>query len=700
MFDDQAGGVAGESRAHVDAALFEVESFTWSSLSRALSGDPATGSAPRDGGRPAASHDAEGPASPEEDASDDVQGVALPDRVPGPDLVALLEALDVDHLDDYDLVEVVAAWRRVGAWAAARAARAAAALAARESMNPPWPAAAGVVAEPDVAGDELALRLACSRTAARSLVRGGLAFEGALWPTGEALEAGRIDEGKADVLVRALADVPEELAWQVQGAVLPHADRRTRRQLAADVERALIAIDPETADARAQEAVAGRRVSRLQLRPDGMVALWAVLPAPAGLALHSRLEAVARRVRQAGDGRTVEQLRADILCAAVLNPIAPCPDHPAQAQAQPAARRSGRDAGPGPTATSGGHGSRRSADADRDPPMSAEGGGADATDDRAPLPNDLRPLLDWIAGTPLRTELRVTVPIDTLLTETQPPASAHAAAALPEAHPRTDQARAGTASPTETPDGLVALADGADRPVEVLRPPPDLVGYGAIAPVTARALARDGTWRRLVTDPLSGALLDVGRTRYRPPADLDEFIRLRDDACVRPGCSVPATSCDLDHTVPYGDPDAPGPHAPRSSAPGSPAPGSDAPESDAPGSDASGSDAAGSARAGSDAVPSAPGTTSHDNLAPLCRTDHRLKTHAGFRLTQVAPGVFEWLTPTGHRYAHSSRGPAEPVVPDGQPLDEASEDGQLPRPRPCGDEPPPSGRSPDTSPPF
>ncbi|TFH50888.1 HNH endonuclease, partial [Actinomyces viscosus] len=35
---------------------------------------------------------------------------------------------------------------------------------------------------------------------------------------------------------------------------------------------------------------------------------------------------------------------------------------------------------------------------------------------------------------------------------------------------------------------------------------------------TAWCLAAGGTWRRLVTDPLSGTVIDVGRSRYRPPA--------------------------------------------------------------------------------------------------------------------------------------------------------------------------------------
>jgi hypothetical protein len=57
-----------------------------------------------------------------------------------------------------------------------------------------------------------------------------------------------------------------------------------------------------------------------------------------------------------------------------------------------------------------------------------------------------------------------------------------------------------------------------------------LSGYGAITPDQARRIAADphSTWRRLLTDPASGRIVDYGRTRYRTPAELAEVIRLRD----------------------------------------------------------------------------------------------------------------------------------------------------------------------------
>src|SRR5690606_22211805 len=78
-----------------------------------------------------------------------------------------------------------------------------------------------------------------------------------------------------------------------------------------------------------------------------------------------------------------------------------------------------------------------------------------------------------------------------------------------------------------------------------------LVGHGPIDPELARSLARGGTWRRLVTDPQSGTVLDVGRTRYAPPADLAELVRFRDLECVRPGCSTSAWHSELDHVKPF-----------------------------------------------------------------------------------------------------------------------------------------------------
>ena len=116
----------------------------------------------------------------------------------------------------------------------------------------------------------------------------------------------------------------------------------------------------------------------------------------------------------------------------------------------------------------------------------------------------------------------------------------------------------------------------------------------AVPALTAWALAAGGTWRRLVTDPASGVVIDVGRTKYRPPAGLADLVRARDRACVFPTCQTPACRCDIDHLTAW----------------------------------------------------SQAGTTSLHNLVVLCEAHHRLKHTPGWALTRdQATGVLSWHTP-------------------------------------------------------
>jgi hypothetical protein len=81
--------------------------------------------------------------------------------------------------------------------------------------------------------------------------------------------------------------------------------------------------------------------------------------------------------------------------------------------------------------------------------------------------------------------------------------------------------------------------------------PAELDGHGPITAATVRdlAFAAGSTWRRLVTDPVSGYLLDYGRTTYRPPVALADHVRARDVTCRTPNCTRPASKCDLDHVI-------------------------------------------------------------------------------------------------------------------------------------------------------
>ena len=127
----------------------------------------------------------------------------------------------------------------------------------------------------------------------------------------------------------------------------------------------------------------------------------------------------------------------------------------------------------------------------------------------------------------------------------------------------------------------------------------------AVPALTAWALAAGGTWRRLVTDPASGVVIDAGRTRYRPPAGLADLVRARDRACVFPTCQTPACRCDIDHLTAW----------------------------------------------------SQGGTTSLDNLATLCEAHHRLKHTPGWALTRdQASGILSWHTPDKTVYQRHPNG--------------------------------------------
>ena len=139
--------------------------------------------------------------------------------------------------------------------------------------------------------------------------------------------------------------------------------------------------------------------------------------------------------------------------------------------------------------------------------------------------------------------------------------------------------------------------------------PGQLAGYGAIPASVARALASDGKWKRFITDPQTGALLDYGRETYQPPQALIDFLIARDRICRFPGCRRSAALSDLDHAQSWEE----------------------------------------------------GGTTSLDNLGALCRRHHQLKTHGGWSIESRADGSCTWTSPLGKIYQTPARSIAESV---------------------------------------
>ncbi|PRZ43759.1 HNH endonuclease [Antricoccus suffuscus] len=126
-------------------------------------------------------------------------------------------------------------------------------------------------------------------------------------------------------------------------------------------------------------------------------------------------------------------------------------------------------------------------------------------------------------------------------------------------------------------------------------------GLGPIDADLARYLAQDARWQRVITDPYTGAVLDVGTKTYRPPAQMRRRVIARDQTCRFPGCTRPAERCDVDHIDPH-RPDGTG------------------------------------------------GTTGDCNLIALCRRHHRLKHQTNWRVKLHDDASCEWTSPAGRRY--------------------------------------------------
>ena len=101
---------------------------------------------------------------------------------------------------------------------------------------------------------------------------------------------------------------------------------------------------------------------------------------------------------------------------------------------------------------------------------------------------------------------------------------------------------------------------------------------------------------------------------YEVPDRLREQTILVNQHCVFPHCTRPARSCDVDHVVAHHD----------------------------------------------------GGPTCTENLAPLCRRHHRLKTHTSWTYTILEPGSFLWSSPHGYSYLCDHTGTTD-LTPERHP---------------------------------
>ncbi|AEG45650.1 HNH endonuclease signature motif containing protein [Isoptericola variabilis] len=133
-----------------------------------------------------------------------------------------------------------------------------------------------------------------------------------------ALCRGEFSAAIATAMADTLADVPDGRARaEVQAEALTCARAATPSAFRRHLRRARDRVHPEPMDVRHERASAKRAV-HVDPGADGMAWLTAYLPATTAHAIADRLDATARQARTAGDGRTLDQLRADALAALLL----------------------------------------------------------------------------------------------------------------------------------------------------------------------------------------------------------------------------------------------------------------------------------------------------------------------------------------------------------------------------------------------
>ena len=411
---------------------------------------------------------------------------------PGPELARVLGSLDWDRLSDHELVRALQAQdRQVSHYQAGRA----------WTMDKIVKRYQAGCREDSFDFNDAVKGAACEIGAALCLTRRTAESEAGFSvellrhrPTVfEALLFGRIDMPRARVLVEETLHVTDAIAEAVLDTLLPEASGLTTGQLRRRIAKLCIDADPEAAMKRYERSVADRR---LELRPtcSGTADLLGLdLPPHIATSISRWIHKEARKLKNLGDDRTMDQLRADIYLDLL----------------------------------------RR-----RETRMGADRADADS------------------------------VPVD------------------------------GGVHLTVAPE---TLAGHNDNPGEIR-------GFGPVIADIARQVA-DGQvgcpWTWSLRDPDTGQTMDDGITRRRPTAAQRRTIEALNPTCVHPGCRMPSTDCDIDHTVPYSE---------------------------------------------------RPVTCTGD-LAPLCRHHHRIRHAFGWSYRRLGGGDYLFRSPLGHLHTTSGLPP-------------------------------------------
>ncbi len=444
-----------------------------------------------------------------------------------------------------------------------------------------------------------------------------------------AMDAGVLDEPRARVLSEWTIELHPEVARALCAELLPRAPELTTGQLIERIKKLAIALDPEWARRRYEQALADWKVVSCR-NPDGSANLSGLnLPVDRVAAASGHIDALAKAAKHAGDRRPIDHIRADLFLGMTDGTYTGLND---AAILEHLRTIHGNDDAPDNNSTDDGPNDESTDDGPDDDGPDDDGGPNDGggSDDGGAAAGECS-LVDELAqrglvgaGMELRARLSTLLGHDHYPGELAGWGPVHAELtrdlattlargqwrfAIIDAQGQLLHCGITRARPTGSPTRSACLRQVVELQIlattlrELTIGDPDALGsWGPV--VTDLAHQRSTAQRSLAVDP----------TRRFPGTALRRHIQIRDRSCVMIGCRAPTHSTDTDHTLD---------HAHN-------------------------------------------GTTTEHNLGTACRHDYRLKHDGGWQLHQSQPGLFHWTGPLGRVYSHPAPAdhhrPARPPV--------------------------------------
>ncbi|MCW2913638.1 MAG: endonuclease [Actinomycetia bacterium] len=518
-------------------------------------------------------------------------------------MAAALDAVDVAALCDDELVEVMAAWRRVTSWAQARELAAVAELARRrEEQHQSAPA----VKVGEFIADEIALELRLSGGAAGMWAGLACKLADQLQLTRQALEEGRIDLARARVIADGLLGVDLETAALVEAAVIGEAQRISAGRLRHHLREAIKAVDPQAAEQRRQRARKVRSLEKWATAAGTCELAFREMSEEDAEAIYNRINAVAQAMRADGDVRPIDAIRHDLGVALLRG--TPLPEAARDLRHNEDGENVDR-----PNAI------RANTPTDREGPQGPAG--STGPDDDSGLRAPARPRTSGPTPTSETQERGKTdrydgahgryKPAEQRETQDHGETAGHGETAWhgedaghgeadrsggDRGHTVADAAAQITDSLAKVIDERLTSVAGRHRTAG--RRTGLALRVAAAMQTMSSALAElKERWCQTTTGQVCADLRTGvhGHDGYRPTAGMRRLIERTHQVCAFPTCDRPAPRCDLDHTIAWHQ----------------------------------------------------GGPTCPCNMSPLCRRHHRLKQHPQWRLFQPWPGLLVWVTPAG-----------------------------------------------------